>query len=170
MIGRNVLTAAGLATAAMAGAAPALAAPGTTYHAHMALEGAPVDLVCPLEFPMACLDPMEGTATDVTISIPPDRGEIEQLCLILRFQGDLLDPGTGRIAERGERIGIIYPGTFGFGNQAGLHAPQPKVTSCLEAGDDRLAPFLDGEETITVHAVEGSVMLAGVSVKVTYAK
>ncbi|HEV2787477.1 MAG TPA: hypothetical protein VGV67_13855, partial [Solirubrobacteraceae bacterium] len=125
------------------------------------LKQPPVALACPLVFPSACLDPVQGAATTARVNLRGHFESIEELCFVLRFAGDLLDPG-----QRGERVGIVYPGTFGFGFAA-VDAPIAERELCLGPGDPALEPFLDGRERVTVHMVEGSATLAGVTVRVT---
>lgn len=162
------ITAAAALTAGLAGAlaaGPVSAAPeeGPYHEAAVKLKRAPIALACPVTFPQACWEPAEGNVARAAVRIPHGIESIDQVCFVLRFEGDLVDPG-----ERGESVAITFPGTYGFGWQNGTGHSVDTVTSCLAAGyhDVEIASFLDGRETISVFMNEGSATLASVAVTI----
>jgi hypothetical protein len=101
---------------------------------------APVHLACPPPFRHVCLEPSPGNVAVVNIDFGTPLVDVQQVCVVFYFVGDLIEPGEAVLITFEQSRNIAG----GFGN--GGNFPIAQRMSC-QTDPEVLAGFLDGHET-----------------------
>jgi len=113
---------------------------GGTHVATVDVIDSPVHLVCPMPPKRVCLDPGPGNTATVRIEFGQPLHDVELLCLVFHFNGDLVEPG--------EEVLITFEqsasSASGFGNVGS--DPIAERELCI-TDPVVLAGFVDGHET-----------------------